>query len=189
MNSDKQVAPAPPSTEVQVTAPALVGFHAFYDEHFPRLVAMLLATGRFTSLQDAEDAVNTAMIPMLKRWDKVAEPTAYLFVSARNELRKQWAQDQRLGGRVGEGGMLPTEGALDPGLTRLEDEEWVQGLLRRLSPRQRQAMIFTLEGIEPAEAARLTGTSAETLRRRLCDARKTLTRMLVAENETMKEGR
>ena len=114
------------------------GFHDFYRDAYPRLVAQLYAVT--TDLALAEDVVQEAFVRAASRWPQIQTyqaPEAWvrkvalrLHLDAARRLRRQAAALTRLGAR------LDPQPALDP-----ENQELVEAL-RRLPRRYREVLVL-----------------------------------------------
>ena len=75
---------------------------------------------------------------------------------------KEWLRDR---------GHVPLqEGADDPGLTRLENDEWIEDVLSCLPPAQREVMECVASGLTYDEITVKLGKSNQTIRKHLSEA-------------------
>lgn len=158
-----------------------VEFAAFYREWTKPLVGFLVVQGADVAL--AADLVQETMIVLYRRWPEVDHPRAWAFRTASRRL-------VRVVSTVRE---IPTDELPSPpspllraGVTdieRWEQRHDVVDRVRRLPPRQRQVMAWTLYGYTPAEIAEQLGLPADTVRSNLYQARNTLKTQLAREED------
>jgi RNA polymerase sigma-70 factor (ECF subfamily) len=131
----------------------------FLDVHDRLYRALYFVTG---SSADAEELMQDAFLKLWERWDRldtIDEPVAYLFRVALNGVRMR-ARRARVAARK----VLPTAGARDP-FDDVDVREDVRRLLRRISPRQRTAIVLTdIFGYSSEQAARIMGIRPTTVR-------------------------
>jgi RNA polymerase sigma-70 factor (ECF subfamily) len=135
-------------------------FEDFFDLEQDRLLRLLwMMTG---SLQEAEDIVQDAFLRVWERWHKVSSmesPTGYLHQAAMNIFRNRYRR-ARLGLR-NVIGSDPQVDAFGPA----EDRISVSGALRRLTRKQRAALVLTdMLGYPAEEAGRMLGVRGSTVR-------------------------
>lgn len=150
-----------------------IDFDAFYAEHRNRLVATLAAAG--TDPTVAADSVDEAMARALERWDRIgvhAEPAGWVYVTARNHLRRRFRRHRR----------RPDQPPLE--LPPPGGEIWL--LVGELPARQREVVALRyLAGLtEPAIAAAL-GISRGTVNSTLRDAHERLRTQLREPSEEL----
>ncbi len=150
---------------------ALVGgdFERFFDEAKPRLVGQAyLFTG---NLQDAQDAVQEALLRAWQDWDRVSrlqDPQAWVRHVLHNLLVGKWRRDRT---RRARGHLDRTEAASAPEIGHLD----VVAALGRLPANQQRAIVLqTVVGLSASEVAAELGTTEGTVRVRLARARATL---------------
>lgn len=101
-----------------------------------------------------------------------------------NFIKAKTRGTRRVARRLVERGYVPLrEGAEDPQLTVLEDEQWVADVLSILPPAQRQVMECIALGLGRDEIAQTLGKSKDAVRRHLCDARSRLAAELHPDGE------
>lgn len=159
-------------------------FLEFYNHEYGPLMKILLKAG--ARWEEAEDACEAVMIDLLFRWQQVEDgvikkPQAY----ARLAARRWWLNSRQrdLDGlrRSFQGGHLAADGN-DDGLCVWEEQEWVQQLLDRLPPAQREVMeLEILGGLRSAEIAEVLGKTPAAVRKNRQSGREKL-------REFLKEG-
>jgi DNA-directed RNA polymerase specialized sigma24 family protein len=148
--------------------------------------------------QEAEDAASTALADILGRWNRQHAASAspggpgdYVYPAAwarklavYNFIKSRVRGTRRVAGRLIERGHIPLrEGAEDPRLAEMEDEQWVAQVLSVLPPAQREVMACIARGLDRDEIPQVLGKSPEAVRRNLCDARKRLAAVLHPDGE------
>jgi RNA polymerase sigma-70 factor (ECF subfamily) len=161
------------------------GFHDFYRDAYPRLVAQLYAVT--TDLALAEDVVQEAFVRAASRWPQVQTyqaPEAWvrkvalrLRLDAARRLRRQAAALTRLGARP------DPQPALEP-----EDKELVEAL-RRLPRRYREVLVLhhCLDRSVEDVGAHL-GIPTATVKTRLARGRALLAGLLEAPADQRQQG-
>jgi RNA polymerase sigma factor (sigma-70 family) len=153
-------------------------FEAFYRVSYQEVVKAAMTAG--ATIDEAADAASRTYIAMLERWPVPGPPLLY----ARRAVVHNFIKDKTRGTRrvaqrlFDRGPELHQEGAADPRLTDLEGLDWVKDALAELSPAQREVMERIACGLTHEEIARDLGKSQEVVRRRLCDARARLVRVI-----------
>jgi DNA-directed RNA polymerase specialized sigma24 family protein len=165
------------------------GYEDFYKASFRNLARAAMIAG--ATLEEAEDATAKALAEMSPGWpDK-----RYTFAYARkavisNFIREKTRGPGRVARRLRDRGHVPhREGADDPGLTRLENDEWVADVLSCLPPAQREVMGCFARGLEIAEIAETLGKTNETTRKHISDACKRLRAELHPDGERKHQQR
>ena len=153
--------------ETSVSQPA---FDVLFDELHDRLYkALYFITG---SSADAEELTQDAFLKLWERWDRIAtiqDPTAWLFRVALNGFRLRVRR-----ARVAARNLLPGPTPPDP-YDEIDLREDVRRLLLGLPTRQRAAIVLTeICGYDSAEAARILGIKASTVRGLASQGRATL---------------
>jgi RNA polymerase sigma factor (sigma-70 family) len=159
----------------QVPAPRHGEYEAFFRQMFRPLVALGLSLGGFT-LEEAEDAAEAALEEVLQRWPSLTNPQGFAYKAIASNLmkirRKQASQHRAM--KKARGDFQP-EAHEDPGLAAVEFRQWAMSLISSLPPAQRDAAACCfIDGLTPAEAARLLGKTGPALRQALHAARKAL---------------
>ncbi|MGP4052758.1 RNA polymerase sigma factor [Streptomyces sp. 2A115] len=130
-------------------------------------------------LQLAKDAAQEAMTMAYRDWSGVREPKAWVRIVGWRVANRQFrrhADEWRLHAE-NPGAGAPGPGAETDPQRRWEsklEEQAVLDALRRLPPRQRQAMAWRFDGFTPAEIADHLGKPAATVRSHLRHARELL---------------
>ena len=157
------------ASEVDATSTA-EAFEAFFDAERVRLLgALIVMTG---NRAEAEELSQDAFLKVWERWDRVVameNPAGYLYRTALN-LHRQ--------------GLRRASVAMRKSLNLLPDVDELAGvdirdeavrLLRKLTPRERAAIVITAYlGFSTEEAGRLMGIHANTVRVLTGRARATL---------------
>jgi len=147
-------------------------FEAFFEAERHRLFrALCVITG---SRVEAEDIAQDAFLKLLERWDRVAtmeDPAGYLHRTAMNLFRNRSRR-----ARVALRGMLRAAPAADV-YEPVDRRDELDGVLARLSPRQRAALVLTA-GLRYSaeEAGRILGIKDSTVRALVFQARSSLRR-------------
>ncbi len=148
-------------------------FSAFYRDNVARLVGFLVAQGARTA--DAADIAQETMIKLWKSWSAIDSPMAWARVVAGRELVRRL-------GAVDEGHIDESEHSALLG-TASDIDNWVrrddyQRVLAALPPRQRQVLVWTMEGYSSTEIANQLQLNAATVRSNLRKARRAMARNL-----------
>jgi RNA polymerase sigma-70 factor (ECF subfamily) len=135
-------------------------FEDFFELEQERLLRVLwMVTG---SLQEAEDIVQDTFIRVWERWPRVSameSPTGYLHHAAMNIFRNRYRR-ARLELRKAFSTAPP-----DDAFASAEDRISVTSALRRLTSKQRAALVLTdLLGYPADEAGRMLGVRGSTVR-------------------------
>ncbi|MEU3400712.1 RNA polymerase sigma factor [Streptomyces filamentosus] len=180
--------PAPPA--LSFVSPALLppeqpqlqdedGFDAFYKSEMRRVSLFLMHTG--ASVYEAADAAHEAFLTLLPdKWRSLEHPGAWLrTVAYRNYLRQATVRTQPtdpVPDRAG--GTCPVDLVL---LT--EEQTRVLKALAQLSPAEREAMAWNLDGFSHEETARALGKKPDAVRQAYVRARKRLISFLGLKKE------
>jgi RNA polymerase sigma factor (sigma-70 family) len=160
--------------EIRAAAEISLDFEGFFRAEYPRLArACLLLTG---DAAEAEDLAQEAMARACERWDRVARmdsPTGYVYRSAFNLNRKRLRHLMVRARRLFE----PPVPADPADLASVKNQ--VLTALASVPVPQREALVLVgWFGMDAAEAGRLLGIDASSVRGRLHRARHTLRRTL-----------
>lgn len=172
---------ASPAADTRPLAPE--GFEDFFRESFRELVKTAMTAG--AKPEEAEDAAAKTLAEMLPAWPIPGYPLAY----ARRAVVNNFIKDKTRGNRrvaqrlIDRGHVSHQEGAEDGRLTAWEDDQWVADVLSVLPPEQRKIMDCIAKGLDREEIAEELGKSRATVRRSLCDARASLTKILNPDGE------
>ena len=148
LGRDRAVPAGPPSFE-----------ELFLDVHDRLYRALYFVTG---SSADAEELMQDAFLKLWERWDRldtIEDPVAYLFRVALNGVRMR-ARRARVAARK----IVLSAAARDP-FDDVNLREDVRRMLRRLTPRQRTAIVLTdIFGYTSEQAARIMSIQPTTVR-------------------------
>ena len=166
---DNPRAPASPPATMAGPPPA-EQIEDFFRRYWAGLVRSLLREG--ADRWEAQDAVAEAIREALRRWSELTHPVAWVRTAARSHWLKQRRGaghgDEVLVADVSELG----PGRADPELDAYELQEWFAGVLAQLPPARREALELSVQGLTPAEIARLVGKTPEAVRTALKLGRK-----------------
>ncbi|MFD6358181.1 RNA polymerase sigma factor [Nocardia tengchongensis] len=142
-------------------------FSAFYRTNIAKLVGFLVTQG--ARVADATDIAQDTMIQLWQSWSKVESPLAWARVVAGRELVRRYSALEE--DRIDE-----AEHSALLGCAR-DVDDWIQSAaykeaLAALPPRQRQILVWTMEGYSPTEIARELQLKATTVRSNLRKARR-----------------
>jgi DNA-directed RNA polymerase specialized sigma24 family protein len=185
-------APAAPAALPSPAAPP--GYAEFFHARFRDMVRTAMIAG--ATQQEAEDAASRTLADILARWTRdhagsPGDPEDYAYPAAWarklvvfNFIKSRTRGTRRVARRLIERGHTPLqEGAEDPRLTELEDEQWIAQVLSSLPPAQREVMECIARGLDRDEIPDALGKTKEAVRRSLCDARKRLAAELHPDGE------
>jgi RNA polymerase sigma-70 factor (ECF subfamily) len=134
-------------------------FEDFFDSERPRLFATLVLI--LADRGQAEDLTQEAFARVWEHWDRVQDhpdPTGYLYRTALNLVRQRRRRLLRT-----PRAQLPAVDS-DPNST-VDRREDLYTALRRLTPRQRSALVLTeLLDLDAKEVAKILGVRPETVR-------------------------
>jgi RNA polymerase sigma-70 factor (ECF subfamily) len=141
-------------------APDARGFEDFFEAEHGRLYGTLcLITA---NAAEGQEIMQEAFLRLWERWDRIREhpdPPGYLYRTAFSVLRNRYRRALRAAQRV----VVPRE-APDP-FVAVEEREVLLQALRRLSPRQRAAVVLTeLMDMSSDEAAEVLEVKPVTVR-------------------------
>jgi RNA polymerase sigma-70 factor (ECF subfamily) len=160
-----------------------------YHNYYPRLLRFIGRTSRREDLN--EEIINDVMYTV---WEKAAtynhqcKLSTWIFGIAYNKVR----QALRDNGYSNEDSLndLESDGALfgvdDPGIKQLETREWLDSILKVLSPDHRAVIELTyFEGLHYSEIALLMDCPENTVKTRMHHARKILAAHLTDYNHAL----
>jgi RNA polymerase sigma factor (sigma-70 family) len=151
-----------------------------FPARFRRLIGALKVLGATEA--EAEDAIQGALVELLRRWGTVRDPEKWVpKVALHRFYRERTRGPKRLVNRLVEEGDVMPEGDGGQQMSVWEDRHWVDQMLKSLTSKQRVAMTLITEGLEPNEIAELLGTTAGAVRQSLLQARKRLRREMQPE--------
>jgi len=159
---------------------------AFYRTHYSRLLAHAMYIG--ATKEDAEDAVESAIIAMLPKWGEIQDPYRYARRTVAHEFIKQRSRSRQDSRRMLESGMrasnLDHDLKQQNQLTMWEDRQWVTQVLGSLPPRQRETLAYIIDEFSPSEIALLLGRDPAAVRQNLMDARRRLKSALTKQSSS-----
>jgi RNA polymerase sigma-70 factor (ECF subfamily) len=151
------------------------GYEAFFQEQYPKVVAMLIYHHGFAE-QIAEDATQEAMTRLLLDWKKINTPPAWTRTVAFREAVRM---------ARGRHTQLPDTPLADPqaaaDLAAVELALMTGAAVKTLPPRQQEVMTLTLADLKPEEIAEILGCTPQQARGNLAHARRALRRALGME--------
>jgi RNA polymerase sigma-70 factor (ECF subfamily) len=134
------------------------------------------------TMQEAEDAVQTTMSELLRRWEAIGNRFGYARRAViSNYLKEKTRGLKRIRDHQIELGDVTPEVDDGRAMTAWEDEQWVLQILESLPPAQREVMAFVVDEFKPIEIAELLGKTPEAIRRNLHATRQRLRRTLQQE--------
>ncbi|WP_165969196.1 sigma-70 family RNA polymerase sigma factor [Actinomadura sp. KC06] len=163
------------------------GFDALFDTEFPNLVGVTMAvTG--VSLSEAQDAVEEAMIEVVKRWSELTNPVGYARKAALSHAVGHRRRERRRMPLEIRGGHLTPEADICHELTFWEDGQWIKQMLETLPPVQRAVMAAFYDGSTITEIADHLGKTEATVRKNLQLARQKLKPLLHQDYQLTREA-
>jgi RNA polymerase sigma factor (sigma-70 family) len=162
VNKDPAVA-VPPITREQ--------FEAFYAAEYKKQVKILVIRG--ATVQEAEDAVQKAMMDYAKRSQTAQAPeypAGYVRQAAFNFFLKERKREQERPGREIHGGHLVLEEYRDDQLTAMEDEQYIEYLYECLTATQKRVIRLAMAGLSNREIGEVLSKSEETIRQHRSNA-------------------
>jgi len=146
---------------------------AIYVAEYLKLVKILVIMG--ATLEEAEDAAQRALEYILKRSRSAQEPIddldAYICRAAIRFFIKERQRDRERLPREIKGGHLTLPAHLDDDLTAWEDRQWVEQVLKCLTPAQCDVIRLVMDGASNQEIAESLGKNGATIRQHLHQAR------------------
>lgn len=172
---------ASPAADARPRAP--YEFEESFKAWYRKLVLAVMVAG--ATLHDAEDAVSKAFERIAPTWKPEKYSVAYVKKAAINNFIKEKI---RYGSRVtlcldGPEHDEHDEGTEDYRLSEWEDEQWLKQILGKLPARQREVMECFVAGLDYKEITEQLDMSREAVRRNICDACKSLRKLLRADGE------
>ncbi|MFJ5266012.1 RNA polymerase sigma factor [Streptomyces sp. NPDC088387] len=144
------------------------GYTVFFEDQYPRVVAMLIAYRGFAP-EVAEDSAAEAMCRLLLNWGKVEMPQAWVRTVALR-VACRLAKNQQAGPLKWD--LVDERAAAD--LAAVETSLVAGSAVAALPRRQQEVMTLTLVDMTPSEIAVVLGCTAEQARGNLAHARRAL---------------
>ncbi len=145
---------------------------AFYTAEYLKLIKVLVFLG--ATAEEAEDATQKAMTDFTER-SRTAKapvhPAAYVRRAAINFFFKERQRERERLPRELRGGHLVIEAHLDDRLTAWDDEQYIERLLKCLTPVQREVIRLVLDGWSTREIAEKLGKNDGNIRQHLKNGR------------------
>jgi RNA polymerase sigma-70 factor (ECF subfamily) len=173
--STSELAAHPPPSEAVDAEKRQEEFSAFYREFTAKLIGFLILQG--ARAPDAADIVQTTMIKAWNSWSTIDSPRAWARVVASRELVRRLTdlEEEDTATTSEWSALLLSSSDIDDWVAC---DEYYQALAA-LPPRQRQAVVWTMEGYTSSEIAeQLPPLNAATVRSNLRKARRNLARRL-----------
>ncbi|MBZ6107413.1 RNA polymerase sigma factor [Streptomyces olivaceus] len=155
----------------------LGGFGAFFADHYPRVIAMLVAHRGFTEVI-AQDATAEAMTRLVEHWGKVEAPQAWVRTVA-FRVACQLAGHQQTGMLASQ--LVDHRAAHD--LVAAELALVAGTVIAALPRRQQEVMTLTLVDMKPSEIADILGCTPAQARANLAHARRALRNAIRMDKE------
>lgn len=155
---------------------------AFYDREMPRLVLFVMTLSSSLDGHAAADVAQTAFERALPRWPSLRHTKAWLYRVAHREALARCAA---IGREVPTSALPERPDEVYAALEvqwRAEQRE-VMALLRRLAPKQREVMTWTLAGFSDTEIASALNLSTAAVRQNRASARKNLRKHLTQRGD------
>jgi RNA polymerase sigma-70 factor (ECF subfamily) len=152
-------------------------FDMFFRREFRVIVKAVMYAG--ANLDDAEDAVSTAMIEAYLAWPLLTNPAAWVRTAALHNFINSAQRNRRrplLEAQVGRRDRVDTTPAAPA--EEPDERDHVLAALRELPPTQRKVMALVLDGHAPAQIADMLGVNPASVRSNLRHARQGLRRRL-----------
>jgi RNA polymerase sigma-70 factor (ECF subfamily) len=147
----------------------------------PRLVLFVIYLG--ADLNEARDIAQEAFVSALPRWLSIKHPAAYLRKTASREYMRRSYTSVREQLMADVPDVVANPDALVATVEFSDQETRVFDAVRRLPPRQRQVIAWTLDGFTPAEIADILNVSPGAVRGSLLKARRELQQRLQGGEE------
>lgn len=149
----------------------------FYRKHFGAVVKYLVLSG--ANLQEAEDATQDAMIKLLRCWEAILEPAAWVRRVARNAFLDAAKRNSRAVPKALESSHWDAGVPGQPGPGDCDtDTIRVMEIIRALPDKQRAVFALVVDGLSTREIAALLGQHGPTIRSTVRHAREKVMRDL-----------
>lgn len=146
-------------------------FTAIYEANFSILVKILKVMG--ASPEEAEDAAQDAMTDLFQRLKAGGEPPrtpdGWVLTAAKRFFLKRRKRDQVRWMREIKG--FPPHVWDDAEMTALEEQQWAEQVLSRLTPAQRKVIRLVIAGTSTSEIAEMLGMTNGNVRQHLMHGR------------------
>ncbi|MEU8364962.1 sigma-70 family RNA polymerase sigma factor [Nonomuraea sp. NPDC048882] len=176
LNKSAAQAAAPPEADPSIRGQV----EQFYRQRSRLLMKATMMHG--ATVQEAEDVVSMTMLDLWRRWHTILNPHAYAAKALRSNLIKLREKDRAEAGRLLRTQAPAREADWDTRMTLWEDRTWVEQLLDRLPPAQREVMAYYLEGLNCPEIAEYLDKKPATIRKNLQFARERLKEIIEQEH-------
>jgi RNA polymerase sigma-70 factor (sigma-E family) len=135
------------------------GLREFVDTRYAELLRVaFFLTG---SAHDAEDLVQGALVKVMRRWHRVADPMAYLRRVMVNQRTARWRAYRSRELITG----TPPDRAIGDTTERIAEQQAVYAAMRSLAPRTRAVVVLRyIADLPEAEVARTLGCSVGTVK-------------------------
>jgi len=162
--------------QVQPEATAESTFDDLFADHHERLYrALYLIVG---NSHEAEELMQDAFVKVLERWDRIDNPSGYLYRSALNSTRSRFRRLQRAAKRS------LSSGELEDPFAAADLRDQVVRSLRNLPERQRTALVLVdLIDLRSEDAAKLLRVTPATVRSLASHARAALKLIMEAQDD------
>lgn len=167
--------------EMPWTTADQVAWERFFEDNYEVLVAAGTWWGH--SREDAEDAVDEALVELRLRWHHIRNRAGYARRMVINHVTRVQRGDKAMIKRIVTRTAFTVERCDDHGLTSYEVEQWVLQLFDLLPPTQRAVMERLYDGLSYQEIAVQLGKTTETVRKHLQLARVRLKQELRRQRE------
>lgn len=151
----------------------------FFRGHYRLLMKVAEVAG--ATEQEADEAVGMTMIDLWRRWPMIDHPKAYACRAVVSNFIKRRNQDAKETERLLSTQAPVTEADSDSRMTLWEDREWVEQMLDRLPPAQREVMAYYVEGLNSPEIAEYLDKRPDAIRKNLQFARERLKEVIESE--------
>ncbi|GGM89975.1 RNA polymerase sigma factor [Dactylosporangium sucinum] len=165
-----------PELDADSQAPQTMGdpppkYVGFFRDHYRELMRVAMYTGAVED--EAHDAVQDALLEVLKRWYKIEDPMSYACITVINNVRKIKRSERSRLSRQNTYLVESFERPADEPNIWI-DRDGVEAMLGELTPGQREIVRELLQELTPAEVAEVLGRSYDAVRTALTDMRRRL---------------
>ncbi|MEV6031482.1 RNA polymerase sigma factor [Nonomuraea sp. NPDC052116] len=151
----------------------------FFRGHYRLLMKVARVAG--ATEQEADDAVGMTMVDLWRRWPTIDRPKAYACRAVVSNFIKRRNREAKETERLLSTQAPVTEADWDARMTLWEDREWVEQMLDRLPPTQREVMACYVEGLNSPEIADYLDKRPDAIRKNLQFARERLKQIIEQE--------